>query len=122
MNNNTSEFYSVLARAIKWRKEVNDEYKKQAEDKIMELEKQLPFNTGADTRSSVDLDSSNGQKIVIHTTFQHINENGYLTFWTLHKVIITPCLINRYKLKITGSNWNSIKDYLYDQFDNIFNY
>jgi hypothetical protein len=115
----STEFYSKLAQAIQWYKDTNEEYKGIAEDKIKELEKRLPYGSGFDAGSSVDMKKSTGQKIVIDTAFHHLDENGYYDGWTEHKVIITPCLMYGYNIKVTGRNRNQIKEYIYDQFTNV---
>jgi hypothetical protein len=108
----STEFYSKLAQAIQWYKDTNEEYKGIAEDKIKELEERLPYGSGFDAGSSVDMKKSTGQKIVIDTAFHHLDENGYYDGWTEHKVIITPCLMYGYKIKVTGRNRNQIKEYI----------
>lgn len=115
----TKRFYSQLAQDIQWYKNGSDDYKGIAEDKIRELEKQLPYGSGVDAGSSVNLKLSTGHKIVIDTAFHHMNENGCYDGWTYHQVIITPCLMFGYKLRVTGRNRNRIKDHLYNLFDDL---
>ena len=117
--NGTMRYYSALAQAIQWYNDTTEEYKGQAEDKIRELEKQLPSGSGVDNGASVNLKLSTPQKIVINTAFHHMDGNGYYDGWTEHQVIVTPCLKYGYALRITGRNRNQIKDYLYDLFDNL---
>ena len=116
---NTTEFYAELARKINWYHNANKEYKGQAMDQIRELEEKLPYGSGFDAGSAVDLSKSTGQKIVIDTSFHHMNENGYYDGWTDHQVIVTPCLMYGYKLRITGRDRNQIKEYIRQQFDDI---
>lgn len=115
----SAEFYSKLAQTIQWYMDTNAEYKGMVEDKINELEKRLPYGSGFDAGSSVDLRKSTGQRIIIDTSFHHMDENGYYDGWTYHQVIITPCLMYGYQLRVTGRNRNSIKEYIFDQFTNV---
>jgi hypothetical protein len=116
---NTKDFYSELAIAIQWFKDTNENFIDQAEENIKTLEKLLPYGSGFDNGSKVNLKESNGQKIVINTSFHHMDENGCYDGWTEHTIIITPCLMYGYKIRITGKNRNYVKDYIYQQFDNI---
>ena len=116
----TRRFYSELAQAIQWYDNTNkDEWTDRAEEKIRELEKQLPSGSGFDNGSHVNLELSKPQRIVIDTAFHHMDENGYYDGWTEHQVIVTPCLKYGYSLRVTGRNRNMIKDYIYDMFDNL---
>jgi len=112
-------FYNKLAEQIKWYNETKPEYKEQALDNIRELEERLPHGSGFDIGCKVDLEKSTAQKIVISTHFHHMDEHGYYDGWTEHTVTVTPCLVNGYKLKVSGVNKNNIKDYIYDMFNNV---
>ena len=119
----TRRFYSELAQAIQWYNDTTDgkrdDWNQKAEEKIRELEKQLPYGSGFDNGSKVNLEQSKTQRIVIDTAFHHMNENGYYDGWTEHQVIVTPCLKYGYSLRITGRNRNQVKDYIFDMFDNL---
>lgn len=115
----TRKFYNALAQEIQWYKDTTEEYKKEAEYKIRRLEKQLPSGSGFDNGSSVNLEQSTGQKIVIDTAFHHMDKHGYYDGWTDHKVIVTPCLQYGYQLKITGKNREGIKNYMYELFNDL---
>jgi hypothetical protein len=115
---NTKEFYSEIAKSINWYKNTED-FIDNAIEKIARLEKMLPYGSGFDNGSKIDLEKSTDQKIIIITSFHHVNEYGHYIGWTEHKVIITSCLKHGFQIKITGINKNRIKDYLYDVFTNI---
>ena len=119
----TRRFYSELAQAIQWYNDTadgkKDDWNQKAEEKIRELEKQLPYGSGFDNGSKVNLIMSKPQRIVIDTAFHHMDENGYYDRWTEHQVIVTPCLKYGYSLRITGRNRNQVKDYIFDMFDNL---
>lgn len=99
--------------------QTTDEYKGQALDSIRGFEGMLPHGSGFDAGCSVDMQKSTPQRIVIDTSFHHMDENGYYDGWTEHQVIITPCLMFGFVLKVTGRNRNQIKEYIADSFRDI---
>ncbi len=119
MIKDTMMFYRELAIAINWLSTVNDAYRSMAEDKFNRLVEMLPHGSGLDAGCKVLLEESSGDKIVIQADFHHINEHGYYDGWTEHKVIIRPCLMYGYTIRITGKDRNYIKDYLFNLFANI---
>lgn len=76
---------------------------------------ELPRGSGVDHGTTIDLDASTIDKIVLNTSFHHMNENGFYDGWTEHKVIATPAF-QGVNLKITGRDRNGIKEYLGDLF------
>lgn len=78
----------------------------------------LPSGSGFNSGCQIDLDESTAQRIVIRTSFHHMNETGYYSGWTDHRVTITPCLIWGHVLKISGKDKNGIKEYIGDVFAN----
>lgn len=78
----------------------------------------LPSGSGFDNGTTVDLDDSIADFIVLNTSFHHMNENGYYDGWTEHKIVVTPSFIGRLTMKIGGRNRNDIKDYINDVFAN----
>ena len=115
----THKFYSALAKAIEWYHRAEGEWKDRAEAQIEKISESLPYGSGFDEGSRVVLEKSTGDKIVIKTSFHHLNGNGYYDGWTEHNVIVTPSLQYGYYLKITGRNRNWIKDYIHEVFDNL---
>lgn len=115
----TRRYYSALAQAIQWYNDTTEDFKGQAEDKIKTLEKQLPYGSGVDNGTSVNMKLSKPQRIVIDTAFHHMDKHGYYDGWTVHQVIVTPCLKHGYALRITGKNRNRIKGHLYNLFDDL---
>jgi hypothetical protein len=112
----SSEFYSELAGNIAWYKTAHADFKEQALDKINKLAEKFPYGSGFNNGCSIDLEKSNGEKIVIKTAFHHMDENGYYDGWTEHTVIITPSLQYGFNVKVTGKNKNQIKDYIFEIF------
>ena len=91
-------------------------------DSIEEIVKNnLPSGSGIDAGVILDFDESNPEKIVLLTSYHHMNENGYYDGWSDHKVIVTPSLAFGVNMKITGRNRNGIKEYLYDVFESCLN-
>lgn len=94
----------------------NVEWRDRHLDRIRQLEQLLPSGSGVDAGTKVDVDVSTGDKIVLHTSFHHMNENGFYVGWTSHMVIVRPTFIGDMNFKITGPNRNDIKEYLGDLF------
>lgn len=97
----------------------NTEWKEKHEDVIMEFEKLLPSGSGLDSGCKFDLEKSNANKIVISTSFHHLNEGGYYDGWTNHNITLTPTF-GGFDIKISGRDRNMIKDYLCDTFSEYF--
>jgi hypothetical protein len=76
----------------------------------------LPRGSGIDCGCKIDLQKSNGAKIVLETSFHHMNEVGYYDGWTEHKIVITPDFEFGFDLSVTGRNRNDVKGYLVDTF------
>ena len=119
----TRRFYNELAQTIQFYKNTLDrkeyEWNFYAELRIKRLESHLPSGSGLDNGSKINLDLSTPQKIVIDTTFHHMDKNGYYDGYTTHCIIITSCLQHGYKIHVTGRNKNNIKEYLYSLFNNV---
>ena len=84
-------------------------------DNLKDYENLLPSGSGFDSGTNIDIDNSDNKKIVLYTSFHHLNDNGYYVKWTDHKIIIKPSF-NDFDIKITGINYNDIKDYIGDVF------
>lgn len=82
--------------------------------KMIEKE-HLPHGSGIDSGCEIDIDKSNGGKVIINTSFHHMDENGFYDGWTEHNVIVTPSFYG-FHTKVTGKDKNMIKDYLVDEF------
>ena len=94
----------------------NDEWFDVHSEKLDEIAKNhLPSGSGVDSGTQVDLDRSTGKKIVLHTSYHHMNDGGMYDGWTDHTITVTPSFLD-FDLKISGRNRNDIKDYLGDLF------
>lgn len=76
----------------------------------------LPSGSGIDCGTHLGNESTE-KRLVFHFSFHHMHEDGFYDGWTEHKAIVTPSLVDDFNLRITGSNRNEIKDYLYDVFE-----
>ena len=74
----------------------------------------LPSGSGIDSGTTIDLDASHADKLVLKTSYHHMNDGGYYDGWTEHTAIVTGSLTSDFDLRITGPNRNEIKDYLHD--------
>lgn len=108
-----------LATAIQARKNCiaasNLEWKQKHEDTIRALSQSLPSGAGIDAGTSIDLDKSTAEKIVLHTAFHHVHESGMYDGWTEHTITIRP-EFDGISVGVSGRNRNDIKDYLTDTF------
>lgn len=86
-------------------------------DTIAALTSELPRGSGIDAGTSIDLDRSTGETLVLLTAFHHMSEHGFYTRWTEHTVRVRASLISRLQVSISGPNHNEIKEYLAELFD-----
>ena len=84
------------------------------EDRVKEIMKAAPSGSGFDAGTELD-DKSTPKKLIFNTSYHHMNEAGFYIGWTDHKVIITPSF-DGMDIKLTGKDYNAIKDYIADVF------
>lgn len=72
-----------------------------------------PSGSGFD--SGTQLMTVTPSRLVLRTSFHHLNDGGYYDGWTHHKIIIVA-QFDTYDMRITGKDRNSIKDYIGDMF------
>ena len=77
----------------------------------------LPHGSGFDNGSHVDLGTSKPDRLVICTSYHHMDENGMYCGWSDHNVIVTPSLAHGFDLRVTGRDKRDIKDYIAETFD-----
>lgn len=77
----------------------------------------LPSGSGFDSGSSLDLDRATPDRLVITTSFHHMDESGGYDGWSEHSVIVTPSLAHGFDVRVTGKNRNDIKEYIAEMFD-----
>jgi len=116
------KLYQELAAAIQARKNCdtatprNTEWFDKWTDRINELVDLLPSGSGIDCGTKIDLDASHAEKIVLYTSYHHMNDGGYYNGWTEHTITVTPSF-REINLRISGRNRNDIKEYLYETFE-----
>lgn len=76
----------------------------------------LPSGAGIDTGTTLDLDKSKPDRLVLVFAYHHMNETGHYDGWTEHTAVVTPSLAHGFRLRITGRNRNQIKEYLHQTF------
>lgn len=118
-----TKIYEALASRIQARTNCqaagNTEWFDKHEEVITNLASFLPSGSGFDSGTKIDLQDSTGEKIVLETSFHHMNENGYYDGWTNHRVYVTPAFVGGFNLRITGRDRNSIKEYIADVFHEV---
>lgn len=88
------------------------------EDTINTLvNKYMPSGSGIDTGTKIDLDRSNGNKLVFTFSYHFMDENGYYDGWQDYTLIVTASLAFGFDMRITGKNRDDIKDYFYQTFE-----
>lgn len=116
---------SDLARKIQARLNCiasdNKEWKQKHEEAIAEMAKLLPHGSGFDSGCEIDLDRSDGNKIVITTSFHHMDDGSY-DGWSDHDVVIRSDLQFGYTIRVTGMDRKNIKNYIHDVFSNLLTF
>lgn len=117
--NTTHPLYQELAARIIQRRNCinsnNQEWLKKTEEAIESLVSYLPHGSGIDSGTNLDLEASDGRhRIVLHTSFHHMDEGGMYDGWTDHTITVRPDLSFGLDLTISGRDRNEIKDYLHE--------
>ena len=94
----------------------NHEWKARHEAKIGEILSTAPSGSGIDNGITLDLSRSTEERLVLCTSFHHMNEHGMYDGWTEHEVIVKGSLWSDIDVRVTGKDRNGIKDYLSDVF------
>ena len=90
------------------------------EDRVKEIMQGAPSGSGFDSGTQLD-DKSTPKKLIFNTSYHHMDDAGYYIGWTDHQVIITPSF-DGMDIKVTGKNYNDIKDYIGDVFCSWMDY
>lgn len=75
----------------------------------------LPSGSGFDNGTTIDREKSGPDRLVLLTSFHHMNDGGYYDGWTDHVVTVTPSFFGPI-VKVGGRNRNDIKGYITDVF------
>lgn len=119
------KLYKKIANVTRWTS-LTDEFKTKKMIELDELSNLLPSGSGIDSGCEIDEEKSTKNKIVIHSSFHHLNENGFYCGWSNFDVIVTPDLVYGFSLKIVGRNaiypaFSFTKEYLYSVFYDTLN-
>lgn len=109
--------YQLLATTITARKNClavgNLDWLTRHEERVRDIEKEwLPRGSGFDVGTSVDLIMSSDKQLVLRTSYHHMNEAGMYDRWTDHTVYVGASLQHGFTLRISGKNYNDIKEYI----------
>ena len=117
------KLYQAIATAIQARLNCDENGSQDWFDRWTEKLEQyntlLPSGSGFDSGSNLDLDESTGEKIIITTSFHHMNDGGFYDGWTEHTITIKPSLLFGFTLSISGRNRNDIKEYIAELFNDV---
>ena len=92
----------------------NEEWFEKWSEMINGLVENGPSGSGIDLGTKIDLKLSHGEKLVLYTSYHHMNEGGMYDGWTEHKITVTPSLAFGFNLNIGGRDRNMIKEYLHE--------
>ena len=113
--------YRLIARAgvaaDNCAKHGNTEWQQVWEELLEKCEELLPSGSGFDAGTTIEYASSS--KIVLQTSFHHMDEHGYYDGWTEHVITVIPDLVNGFDLRISGRNKNNVKEYIADVFFDV---
>ena len=76
----------------------------------------MPSGSGFDNGTLIDFDASAPDKLVFHTAYHHMDENGMYDGWTEHNVTVRPSLAFGIYIHISGRDRNGFKEYSHDCF------
>ena len=117
--NRTVAFYSDVARAINgYHMTDNPKTKEVNENIIKNLEALLPVNEFIEARK-IDIQRSTGQRLVILVRYKNVHEYKSYNSITGHQLIITPCLMNGFNIRLTGLDRRGSKEKIEKLFTNF---
>lgn len=79
------------------------------------IKDRAPSGSGFDSGTKISSDSL-PERLILNTSFHHMNDMGYYDGWTEHKIIITASLCFGFNLRVTGRDRNDIKEYIAEMF------
>ena len=98
----------------------NLEWRDKHEEQINEIcENYLPHGSGFDSGTTFDYDRSKPNRLVLNTSYHHMDENGYYCDWSDHTVTIRASLAFGFDLAISGRDRNNFKEYATELFDSM---
>lgn len=110
------KFAGLVNARLNCAKNNNHEWFQMHTDNIKKLVRLLPHGSGFDNGTEIDLEKSTGEKLVFHTGYHHMNEDGFYDGWTYHTVTVRPSLQCGFVIDISGRDRNQIKEVIHDFF------
>jgi len=95
----------------------NEEWQQAWQELLEQCEELLPSGSGFDAGTKIE--HASDSKIVLRTSYHHMNESGYYDGWTEHTVTVVPKLAHGFDLRISGRNRNNVKEYIADVFFDV---
>lgn len=106
-----------IAKNCEWDKVAKKgDHQKICANNIRRAINMLPSGCGFDNGTRIDITLSGVDRVILETSFHHMNENGYYTVWTHHTIAIKPQFFYDFDIYVSGKNTNDIKDYIIDVF------
>lgn len=94
---------------------IANEYGKELHESNIEvIMKGAPSGSGIDLGTQFNWEKSTKDLLVFKVSFHHMDEHGGYCGWTEHDIRVKPSLAFGIEIKITGRDFNQIKDYLHD--------
>ena len=118
----TEKLFRILAQTIGayhrcLQSPTKDEWASRHKERAHALVREhFPHGSGFDSGTSLDLDVSTEEKIVLHTSYHHMNDGGFYDGWTEHTVRVYPSLAYGFRTTVSGPNRNDIKEYIGESF------
>lgn len=94
----------------------NREWQAKHAARLAQLADRLPSGSGIDHGTTIDVDASTTDRVVLRTSYHHMNDGGMYDGWTEHRIVVRPSFIGGIDLAIGGRDRNGIKEYLFDVF------
>lgn len=91
----------------------NTEWSDKHRIQLRNLLDMMPSGSGIDDGTKLEEDLCAPNKLVFTFGYHHMNEAGMYDGWTDHALTVTPSF-DSINMKISGSNRNDIKEYLYE--------
>lgn len=116
----TSVVREIASRIIaiqNCRKSGNTEWEYKHTQFLHYIEKNLlPSGSGIDSGTKIDIDRSQPNRLILSTSYHHMNDDGCYDGWTNHDIVVTASLAFGFDVTVRGPNRNAIKDYLSELF------
>jgi len=95
----------------------NEEWQQAWQELLEKCEELLPSGSGFDEGTTIEYAGSD--KIVLRTSYHHMDEHGYYDGWTEHTVTVIPSLAHGFDIRVGGRNRNGVKEYIADVFFDV---